>query len=44
MCLEYKSFENTVRKGETARNKQFFSFSHSVFYLLEELSTVFLKF
>ena len=48
--LQYKSFENTVGKGEIARNKQFllvtsnFSFSHSVFYLFEELSAIFVKF
>ena len=30
-CLQYKSFENTVEKGEIARNKQFL-LSHSVFY------------
>ena len=30
MCLQYKSFENTVGKGEIARNEQFL-FSHSVF-------------
>ena len=27
-CLKYKSFENTVGKGEIARNKQFLLFSH----------------
>ena len=26
MCLQYKSFENTVRKGEIARNEQFLLF------------------
>ena len=26
MCLQYKSFENTVGKGEIARNKQFLLF------------------
>ena len=26
MCLRYKSFENTVGKGEIARNKQFLLF------------------
>ena len=33
MCLQCRSFENTVGKGEIARNEQFstFSFSHSVF-------------
>ena len=25
-CLQYKSFENTVDKGEIARNEQFFLF------------------
>ena len=26
MCLQYKSFENTVGKGEIARNEQFLLF------------------
>ena len=26
MCLQYKSFENTVGKGEIARNEQFLFF------------------
>ena len=26
-CLQYKSFENTVGKGEIARNEQFLLFS-----------------
>ena len=26
MCLQYKSFENTLRKGEIARNEQFLPF------------------
>ena len=26
MCRQYRSFENTVRKGEIARNEQFFLF------------------
>ena len=30
-CLQYKSFENPVGKGEIARNKQFSSFPN-VFY------------
>ena len=30
MCPQYKSFENTVRKGEIARNEQFLLFP--VFY------------
>ena len=33
-CLQYKSFENTVGKGEIAVTSNF-SFSHSVFYPLE---------
>ena len=37
------SFENTVGKGEIARNEQFL-LSHSVFYLVIELSVVFIKF
>ena len=40
-CLQYKSFENTVGKGEIARNN--FSFSHSVFYPFRELSANFIK-
>ena len=31
MCLPYRSYENTVRKGEIACNINF-SFSHNVFY------------
>ena len=27
-CLQYKSFENTVGKGEIARNEQFLLFPH----------------
>ena len=42
-CLQYKSFENTVRKGAIARNEQFVLF-HSVFYALGELSAIFIKF
>ena len=37
-------FGNTVGKDEIARNKQFFFFSYSVFYLLGELSSIFIKF
>ena len=40
-CLQFKSFENTVGKGEIARND--FSFSHSVFYLFGELSAISIK-
>ena len=42
-CLQYKSFENTVGKGEIARNKQFLLF-HSVSCLFEEFSAVFITF
>ena len=35
MCLQYKSFENTVGKGEISR---------SVFYLSGEHSAIFIKF
>ena len=42
MCLQYKPFENTVGKGEIARNEQFLLFS--VFYLLGELPAIFIKF
>ena len=37
-CLQYKSFENTVGKGDIARNE------HNVFYPFGELSTIFIKF
>ena len=43
-CLQYKSFENTVGKGEIARNEQFLVFPHSVFYPFEKLSAIFIKF
>ena len=33
-CLEYKSFENTMGKGEILATNNF-SFSHSVFYPFE---------
>ena len=36
-------FENTVGKGEIARNEQFLLF-HGVFYPLEERSAIFIKF
>ena len=38
-CL---SFENTVRKGEIARNEQFLLFP-GVFFPFGELSTIFIK-
>ena len=43
-CLKYKSFENTVGKGEIARNEQFLLFPHSVFNPLGEFSAIFVKF
>ena len=35
MCLQYKPFENSVGKGEVARNEQFLLFPQCVFTLLE---------
>ena len=43
MCLQYKSFENTVGKGQIARNEQFLLFQ-SVFRQFGELSAIFVKF
>ena len=40
--LQYKSFENTVKKGEITRNEHF-SFSHSVLHPFGELSAIFTK-
>ena len=40
--LWYKSFENTVGKGEITRNEQFL-LSHVVFYFFQELSAIFIK-
>ena len=42
-CLQYKSFENTVGKGEIACNEQFLLFSQC-FLLVGELSVMFVKF
>ena len=42
-CLQYKSFENTVRKGEIAHDEQFLLFLQC-FYLFRELSTISIKF
>ena len=43
MCLQYKSFENTVGKGEIACNEQFLLFPvFSLFF--KELSFIFTKF
>ena len=39
MCLQYKSFENTVGKGEIARKEP-----HTVFYPYRELSAILFKF
>ena len=35
MCLQYKSFENTVGKGEIARNEQFLRFPQCFFTKME---------
>ena len=42
-CLQYKSLENTVGKGEIAHDKQFF-LSQIVFYLLGKFSAIFINF
>ena len=42
MCLPYKSFENSVGKGEIGHNKQFLLLL--VVYLFGELSAIFIKF
>ena len=41
-CLQYKSFEITVGKGEIAVTSNF-SFSHSVFYPFGDISAFFIK-
>ena len=41
-CLQYKSLENTVGKGEIARNEQFL-LSHRVFYPLAELFAILIQ-
>ena len=50
MCLQSKSFENTVKKREIARNEQFlllvtsnFSFPNHVFYPFGQQSAIFIK-
>ena len=43
-CLQYKSFENCVGKGEIAHNEQFLLFPQCFFYPLEELSSILIKF
>ena len=35
-CLQYKSFENTVRKGEIARNDRFLLFPQCFLPFLEK--------
>ena len=37
MCLQYKSFENTVIKGDIARNEQFLLFSQSFLHVWRTL-------
>ena len=44
MWLQNKSFENTVGKGEIARNEQFLFFPQCFYYLFWELSTIFIEF
>ena len=43
MCLRYKSLENTVGKGEIARNKQFLLFLHCFLTFWKTLA-MFIKF
>ena len=43
-CLQYKSFENTVGKGEIARNEQFLLFPTVFSTHLDGLSAIFGKF
>ena len=42
-CLQYKRFENTMGKGEIARNEQFLLFP-VFFYPFGKLSAIFIKF
>ena len=42
-CLQYKSFENTVGKGEIARNEQFLLFPLCFLYPFKELSVIFIE-
>ena len=42
-CLQYKSYENTMGKGEIAHNEQFFLFPQ-FFHPFGELSAIFIKF
>ena len=41
MCLQYKTFENTVGKGEIAPKEQFLP--HSVFYPFGERFAILIK-
>ena len=43
-CLQSKSFENTLGKGEIARNEQISHFPAVFCYPFEELSAIFIKF
>ena len=43
-CLQYKSFENTVGKGKICSLRAISPFSHSVFYPIGELPSIFIKF
>ena len=43
MCLQYKSFENIIGRGEIAHNEGFLLFP-SVFYPFGELSAIFIEF
>ena len=42
-CLQYKSIENTVGKGEIPCHEQLLLFSTMVFYPFRELSAIFIK-
>ena len=42
-CLQYKSFEITVEKGEIACNEQFLLFPQCFFYPFGDLSAFFIK-
>ena len=44
MCLQYKSFENSVGKGELACNWQFLLIPTVLSTSFEELSAIFIKF
>ena len=44
MCLQYKSFENTIGEGKIALVTSNFPFSHCVFYPFWEHSAIFINF